>query len=78
MAIKGNLRVLIAEKEQAEKRRLTYRELSEKTGISTNSISKIANDQFSMIGLKTLNALCNFFQVGPEKILLWTPDGTEG
>lgn len=77
MAIEINLRVLIAQKEQAEKIKLSYREIAEQTGLSTSTIFLLHNNRAKMINLRTLDILCNFFQVSPEKILLWTPDEKE-
>ena len=72
--LKSNLRVLIAQKEQAEGTRLPYREIARRTGLSTSTIFSLVNSRAKMISLETLNALCNFFGVGPSEILLWTPD----
>lgn len=72
--IKSNVRVLIAQKEQAEEIRLSYQDISAATGISLASISMLANNQSKMISLKTLDRLCTFFGVGPSEVLLWTPD----
>ena len=75
--ITSNVRVLIAQKEQTEKRRLPYHVLSKESGISTSTLFALTNNESKMIGFRTLNRLCNYFNVGPEKILLWTPDGKE-
>jgi len=74
MAIKSNLKVLIARKSQDEGRRVTYRQISEATGISTNSITKIATNQFEMIGRSTMERLCAYFQVGLGELLEYVPD----
>ena len=73
----SNLRVLIAHKEQREGRKLPYRLIAEETGLAINTIFLFYNDRMKRIDKDTLNTLCNYFNVGPEKILVWTPDGKE-
>jgi len=75
--IKSNLRVLIAEKEQREGIKLPYRVISERTGLSINTIFLLYNDRMRRIDIKTLDALCTYFGVTPDKILVWTPDKKE-
>lgn len=71
--ITSNVRVLIAKKEQAERRRLPYHVLSEETGIAMSSLVMLMGNKSKMIGFRTLDRLCNYFDVDPGEVLLWTP-----
>ena len=59
--VRFHLRTLIAKYEDATGNRLTYRDLSNATGISTNTISHLANNDQKMVGLTVLERLCAFF-----------------
>lgn len=62
--LKNNLRVLMAEKH------LNITELSEKTGISRNTIANIFHERTTRIDLKTISTLCNFFRCTPNDLIL--------
>lgn len=53
--MKNNLRILMA------KERINVSELSECTGISRSTISRIYNEKNKRIDLKVIEALCNYF-----------------
>lgn len=75
--IKSNVKVLMKQKELNDGIRLSYDLIAAETGISRSAIAKLANNRTTMISFDTLNGLCNFFQVTPDKILLWTPDNKD-
>jgi len=57
--------------------RITYADVADAIGVHENTIYNITNNRIRSINLDTLDALCNFFMVDPEKISLWIPDGNK-
>lgn len=74
--IRFNLATILAEYKR-DGVRFTYADIANSIGVHENTIYNIVNNRVKSINLNTLNALCNLLHVGPEKILFWTPDGTE-
>jgi DNA-binding Xre family transcriptional regulator len=68
--IKSNLEKKILAWQAQNGRRLTLRELSEKTGLSVNFIHRFRHDDWQMIARDKLTALCAFFACTPDE-LLW-------
>lgn len=75
--IVSNLKALIARKEQLEGRSLSYRVISEETGLSTTTITKVATNSFANIGRSTLDSLCQYFQCGVGDLLEYLPDSPQ-
>ena len=61
MAIYNRLKVLIAEKEIREGRKITYRTIAKETGLSTNAITNYATQRVTRFDAATLNAFCHYF-----------------
>ena len=59
--IKFHLRTLIAQHSDHTGQKLTYAKLSSATGLSTNTISHIANNKQGFVSLSVLERLCDFF-----------------
>lgn len=72
--IKYNLKALIAEKEFNEKKRITYAEISKKTGISRTTLSKISATPGYVTGTDILEKLCVFFKCPIDKLVTLIPD----
>jgi len=66
--IKNNIPVQMAEK------RLNIQKLSELSGISRTTLSKITNDKFTRIELNTLNSLCKVLECNIQDLLEYIPD----
>jgi putative transcriptional regulator len=73
MAIYNRLKILIAQKEFAEGRKLTYRTISKETGISTTTLTKYIN-QGGGIDPGTLEKLCEYFNCQPGDLLVYSTD----
>jgi putative transcriptional regulator len=73
MAIYNKLKILIAEKEFREGRKLTYRTISKETGISTTTLTKYIN-QGGGIDAGTLEKLCEYFDCQPGDLLIYSAD----
>lgn len=72
--IRVRINVLRAEKELQEGRKITFRDLTEETGLSMATINRILNGQSKQISFDTLNALCQYFGVGIGEVLEYVPD----
>lgn len=59
--IKFYLRTLIAQKSDQLGTRLTYSDIRDETGISTNTLSHIATNVQSRVDMSVLERLCDFF-----------------
>jgi putative transcriptional regulator len=71
MTIRNRLKILIAEKEMKEKRRLTYRTIAKETGISTSTLSAYINQSIESYAVPTLEALCKYFNCTPGDIIVF-------
>ena len=77
MAIYNRLKVLIAEKELREKRKITYRTLADETGISTTTLTLYMSQKADRVDLRTLQTFCEYFGVQPGDILIYTQEPPE-
>lgn len=59
--IKFHLRTLMAQQTDRTGSRVTYEVLSRETGISSSTLSRMANNKQSLIALSVLERLCEFF-----------------
>lgn len=65
---------LLDEKSFREKRRVTVGEVSEVTGISRATLTRISNVPGYTTNTDTLNTLCGFFQCEPGELLQYIAD----
>jgi putative transcriptional regulator len=71
MAIKNRLKILIAEKEVKENRKLTLRTISQEAGVSTNSLTAYTNQNVDRFDAPVLEAFCKYFNCGIGDILFY-------
>jgi DNA-binding Xre family transcriptional regulator len=69
MTIVNRLKILIAEKEIREKRKLPYRIISEEIGISMNAITAYATQNVARFDAPVLDAFCKYFNCDVGDIL---------
>jgi putative transcriptional regulator len=72
--IKYNFKTLIAEKKHKEKRNITYREISNRTGISKVTLSKIAKRPGYDTAVSIVERLCLYFNCSPNELITIVPD----
>lgn len=65
---------LLDEKSFKEKRRITVGEVSEATGISRATLTRISNVPGYTTNTDTLNSLCKYFDCGPKELLQYIPE----
>lgn len=67
------IRVLLRQQQDkkafAERRRITLKEVSEKTGISRTTLNRIANIPGYNTNTDTIDALCKYFECKVEDLL---------
>jgi putative transcriptional regulator len=80
MKVKNRLKVLIAEKEMRENRRLTYRQLADETGLSLDTILGYMTQRVSRYDASTLATLCEYLECDVGDLLILDPgqDGKTG
>jgi putative transcriptional regulator len=72
MAIFNRVKILIAQKEFKEGRKLTYRVIAEETGISTGTLTSYITQRVERFDAPTLEAFCKYFNCQPGDILVFS------
>lgn len=70
----NKFKVLVAQKELRENRRLTYRTIHKETDLSTNTLTGFAKQKVTRFDASVLNALCDYFGCSVGDILEYVPD----
>jgi uncharacterized protein YjbI with pentapeptide repeats len=70
VVIKFRLKELIAIKERKEGRKVTYRDINKATGINLNTITAMANNDMSMVGLSTMERLTDYFNCNIADLMI--------
>ena len=71
MAIYNKLKVLMAEKEIREGRKLSYKTLASEAGIPVSVLTVYAGQKVKRIDIQTLEKLCRYFGVQPGDLLIF-------
>ena len=71
MTIYNRLKILIAEKEFREDRKLTYRTISEETGISTSTLTLYMRQGVGAFDTGTIETLCKYFGCQPGDLIVY-------
>jgi putative transcriptional regulator len=74
MVIRNRVKILIAEKEHHENRKLTYRTISQETGISTSTLTAFMSQKVESYASSTIEKLCQYFNCLPGDIIEYVPD----
>jgi len=72
--IKYNFKALISDKEFRENRKITYKDISDVTGISKTTLSKIASIRGYNASADIIEKLCLYFNVTPDKLMTIIPE----
>lgn len=72
--IQNNFKVLVAQKEMREKRRLTYRVIADETDLSTNTLTSYASQEVKRFDAPTLETFCKYFDCTIGDLLEYIPD----
>lgn len=74
MAIFNRIKILIAEKELREHRKLPYRTIADETGISLSTINDYLNQNIGRYDKRVLEAFCRYFNCQPGDLLVYSAD----
>ena len=72
--IQCRLRELMAAKSRRERRRITYSDILASTGVSTTTLTRLANDRSDMVALSTIDRLCAYFQAQPGDLFIYAEE----
>ena len=71
------LKQMLDERSFRERRRITLTEVSQKTEISTATLTRIANRPGYNTNTDTIDMLCKYFECTPGELLQFIPDEPE-
>lgn len=71
--LRYKLKERIADKEFAERRRVTIQEIAQATGITRNTLSKMLNQHGASVRSENLDRLCAYFSCRIEEIVEYIP-----
>ena len=77
MAIYNRLKILVAEKELREGRKLPYRTIAKETGISKTTLSLYMRQEVKNIDTSTLERLCEYLGVQPGDLLMYSTEAPQ-
>ena len=72
--IQCRLRQLIAAKRRMDGRRVNYANIMAETGISTTTLTRLANDRSNKVAISTINRLCAYFNMQPGDLFTYVED----
>ncbi len=72
--IQCRLRELIATKARIDGHRLKYTDIVAETGISTTTLTRLANDRSDRVAIGTIDKLCAYFNVQPGDLFIYVED----
>ena len=71
--IQCRLRELMGAQGRKIRRRVTYDLINRETGVSKNTLTRLANDRADLFAISTLDRLCTFFDCQPGDLLVHVP-----
>jgi len=74
MTIQNRLKVLLAEKELRENRKLTYRTVAKETGLAIGTLTAYMTQNVNRFDKSTLETLCQYLSCNVGDLLNYSPD----
>jgi putative transcriptional regulator len=74
MAVLNRYKLLLAEKQLREGRKIGYEEIRRETGISTSTLSAWATNSVRGYRVETIDALCQYFSCEVKDLIVRLPD----
>ncbi len=69
--IQSRLREMMASKGRMDRSRISYDSIRTHTGLSTTTLSRLANDRTERIDLSVMDRLCNYFDCQPGDLFVY-------
>jgi putative transcriptional regulator len=70
MKIMSRFRILLAEKETRERRRISLEKVSKETGISIYTVKKLNGDSLREFPMDAMESLCEYFGCAPGDLFM--------
>ena len=64
----------MAAKGRREHRTIRYQDILSSTGINKNTLTRLANDRFDMVGTSVVDRLCTYFDCQPGDLFVYVPE----
>ena len=74
MAIQNRVKILLAEKELREGRKLTYRTVSKETGLAIDTLTSYMTQKVNRFDRTTLETLCKYLECDVGDLLQFVPE----
>ena len=71
--IQCRLRELMGAQGRKIRRRVTYDLINRETGVSKNTLTRLANDRSDLVAIGTIDRLCAFFDCQPGDLFIYAP-----
>ena len=78
MAIQNKVKILIAEKELREGRKLSHRTVAQEAGIPLSVLTLYTSQKVRRFDVQTLEKLCNYFKCQPGDLLVYPDNSPSG
>ncbi|MBU0490471.1 MAG: helix-turn-helix transcriptional regulator [Chloroflexi bacterium] len=72
MRLHCKLRDLIKHKSEKTGQRITYADVTTATGLYASTLTRLANDNFEMVGRTTIERLCEYFECEVSDLFVLT------
>ncbi len=72
--LRSKLKILIAHKEVAEGRKITYETLAAEAQLAKNTVNRLAENKTDRIDFATLDKLCRYFDCALGDLLEYVPE----
>ena len=70
------LKNLMLEKSVKDNMKITYKDIYEQTGISRNTLTRMASSKGYKVNVDTIEKLCHYFNCTPNDLMSIYPDKT--
>lgn len=74
MTVSNRFKILLAEKETRENRKLTYEVINNETGINPNTLVQYANNRVTLFNSSVIARLCEYFNCDIGDLLVLRRD----
>jgi len=73
-----HIKDLMLRKSAEVKRRITYADITEETGISRVTLTRMASKIGHKVNIDVIEKLCTYFNVTPDRLMTIIPDSPAG
>lgn len=74
--VRFKVKVLMANKELQEGKKITYRLVAKEARVSTSILTAMSNQKMKQVGLTTIDKLCGYFGCQVGDLMEYVPNGT--